>query len=472
MKENSLGYEILHTLPNTTSLGINQNLDILATYGTHSNHFKNYSFDEKTKDQIKDLQNKKLEKFILTLDKLKFEARYSKDFVYLYDVSEYSNIQQKLQKSLNDLLSKKEELQAVFDLAANGISILNKEGKFLYANNFFRKMIGYTMDELKEESCISLSTPEYVEPSRQAVQNAIKNGSIENFRKICVSKQGKQLHSSMSLSYIKSTDEIVMITSDITKDIRYQEELKQQVEIEVKKRAEQYEVMFHQSRLAAMGEMINSIAHQWRQPLNALGLIIQGLRHISKQKQINQELLNEIESEIMEKINFMSLTIDDFSNFFKVSKQKEIFNIYGSINDAIRLIEVQLKNKNITLNLDRSYSDIQINGFANEFRQVILNLITNAMNAIKKDGKIDIKIKSKDDLIFISIKDTGGGIEKSNINKIFEPYFTTKDKGTGIGLYMSKIIIEHHMDGKLEVENIKDGACFKIQLKGTNGSDT
>jgi PAS domain S-box-containing protein len=157
--------------------------------------------------------------------------------------------------NIEDLITKKEELQALFDLAANGISILDEKGMFLYANNFFQKMMGYTMAELYSESCISLSSDEYKKLSETAVQKAIKEGSVVNFKKVCVSKSGEHLNASMSLSYLKNHNEIVMITSDITDDIKYQEKLKRQVEEEVKKRTQQYEVMCHQSRLAAMGEM-------------------------------------------------------------------------------------------------------------------------------------------------------------------------------------------------------------------------
>ncbi|MCH9812855.1 MAG: PAS domain-containing protein, partial [Epsilonproteobacteria bacterium] len=174
----------------------------------------------------------------------------------------YSEVESKLSQSLNDLRSKKEELQAVFDLAANGISILDHNGMFLYANTFFQQMMEYSMEELYRESCISLSSSEYAQASETAVAHAIKHGSIQNFRKVCVTKSGKYLNASMSLSYLQNRNEILMITSDITQDIKYQEELKKQVEEELSKRTEQYEIMCHQSRLAAMGEMIDSIAHQ------------------------------------------------------------------------------------------------------------------------------------------------------------------------------------------------------------------
>ena len=274
----------------------------------------------------------------------------------------------------------------------------------------------------------------------------------------------------MSLSYLKNRSEIIMITSDITNDMKYQEKLKKQVEQEVSKRTEQYEVLCHQSRLAAMGEMIDSIAHQWRQPLNSMAIIIQGLKHLSNNNELNSELLKEIEEEIVEKITYMSQTIDDFSTFFRISKKQELFNILKSIQDSIRLIDVQLNHNNIKIKTNIQNSiNLEVLGFANEFRQVILNIIHNAMTAIidsqKKDGLINISISSKKNKIVIEISDNGTGIKKEYLQKIFDPYFTTKDKGSGIGLYMSKIIIEHHMSGNLTVENLKNGVIFTIELK-------
>ncbi len=363
----------------------------------------------------------------------------------------------------------KEELQAVFDMAANGISILDHDGMFLYANQFFQDLMGYTMEELYTESCISLSSAEYAAASETAVEKAIKYGSIQNFRKVCVTKSGEHLNASMSLSYLKSRDEIVMITSDITQDIMYQEELKRQVEMEIAKRTEQNEVMCHQSRLAAMGEMIDSIAHQWRQPLNALGLIVQGLRHISRDEQLDKESLVEIENEIMQKINYMSQTIDDFSGFFRISKTKETFDVLHSIEGALRLIDVQLRSNDIEIKivLEDALSR-EVVGFPNEFKQVVMNIVHNAMTAIVKTsqggGKIMITVGTHRNRLRIFIADNGGGIKEENLDKIFDPYFTTRENGSGIGLYMSKVIIEHHMQGRLRVQNRDDGTRFCIGL--------
>ncbi|WP_298694120.1 ATP-binding protein [uncultured Sulfuricurvum sp.] len=433
-------------------------------------------FNEAIVSQIEEILSKTISVTTISWKKNRFDvyAKVTNDplyhFLYLVDVTRFIGVETKLQESQNDLLSKKEELQAVFDLAANGISILDHNGMFLYANRFFQKMMGYTMEELKYHSCISLSSSEYADASKLAVEHAIKNGSIQNFRKVCVTKSGENLNASMSLSYLKSRNEILMITSDITQDVRYQEELKRQVETEVAKRTEQYEVMCHQSRLAAMGEMIDSIAHQWRQPLNTLGIIVQGMRHITSKQGLKQEFLKEIETEMMDKLSYMSQTIDDFSTFFRPSKQKEEFNVLSAIDDAVRLIYLQLKSSAIEIQIYfENKMDISVFGLPNEFRQVILNIVHNAMTAImrsnRQDGAIHIRLKKDHRNIIVSIEDNGGGIDESNMERIFDPYFSTRENGSGIGLYMSKIIIEHHMKGRLTVTNQKHGAEFTILLQ-------
>ena len=473
--------KILKNLPKSIILEMD-NKTIKNVYGSKKGIKKLKSkklkdiFDKKTCKVLKNLNKKNKKSNVVIWDKKEYEVYYKSNIFYFYDITSYFEVERKLSQNIKELRSKKEELQAVFDLAANGISILDRNGMFVYANKFFQNMMEYTMEELYSESCISLSSPEYAEPSRIAVQKAIQYGSIEKFKKVCITKSGVHLNASMSLSYLESRDEILMITSDITEDIKYQDKLKKQVEIEVSKRTEQHEIMCHQSRLAAIGEMIDSIAHQWRQPLNSLGIIVQGLRHISSQEKIDVGFLKEIESEMMQKLNYMSQTIDDFSVFFRISKEKESFNILQSIEDAIRLIDIQLKNYNIVVNITKDESiDMVVLGFANEFRQVMLNMIHNAMMAIVSNnvekGKIEVSITRTKKNLKIEVVDNGGGISKDDMPKIFNPYFTTKEKGSGIGLYMSKVIIENHMNGLLMAENYSDGAKFSILLKERSKGD-
>jgi nitrogen fixation/metabolism regulation signal transduction histidine kinase len=201
-----------------------------------------------------------------------------------------------------------------------------------------------------------------------------------------------------------------------------------------------------------------------------MGIIIQGLKHLSKQKEFDYNLLKEIEEEIVSKISYMSQTIDDFSTFFRISKQKEFFNVLTSVKDSIRLIDVQLNENNIKTIINRQDDlNLEFFGFANEFRQVILNMIHNTMMAItetkQKNGYVNISILSKNNKLIIELMDNGGGVKDENLEKIFDPYFTTKPNGSGIGLYMSKIIIEHHMQGSLTAQNFNDGVKFVIELQ-------
>ncbi|AXH11151.1 PAS domain-containing sensor histidine kinase [Halarcobacter bivalviorum] len=473
MENKTLYLKILNNLPEIIVLIVNENI-IKNSYGKISSSINNTQlsehFSKVTYSKLMLLKLKKIDSLIICWNKKDYEVSCIDEIYYFKDISKYRNMHLQLKKSLSDLRSKKEELRAVFDLAGNGISILNEEGMFIYANKFFQTMMEYTMEELYKESCISLSSPEYAEPSRTAVQKAIEEGIVERFRKICVTKSGKQINASMSLSYIKSTNEIVMITSDITEDIKYQDDLKRRINQEVKKRTKQYEIMCHQSRLASMGEMIEAIAHQWRQPLNSLSIIIQGLRHLSNSESFDFKLLNEIENEMINKINFMSETIDDFSNFFRTSKEKRYFNLLDSIKDTIRLVDIQLKNENIklTINIEDGVN-LEFFGLENEFRQALLNIIDNSLDVLvskkQHNSFINIDITQNENFIELNISDNAGGISSKNLQKIFKPYFTTKKEGNGIGLYMSKMIIEQNMKGNLSVRNSQNGAVFTISLK-------
>ena len=248
------------------------------------------------------------------------------------------------------------------------------------------------------------------------------------------------------------------------------ERLEKKVDEEQSKQKEQEQLLIQQTRLAAMGEMIGNIAHQWRQPLNALGLVFQNLKFSYEIGELNDEVMNRTVSKAEMLTKNMSKTIDDFRNFFRPNKAKEYFDINKSVLDAVALVESTFEHHNIKLEKDFKEEKIEVFGFPNEFSQVILNVISNAKDALS-ENKIEtpiVKIETKieDNFVYISIKDNAIGINEEIINKIFEPYFTTKDEvqGTGIGLYMSKIIIEKNMNGKIYVENSSDGATFIIKL--------
>ncbi|NPA55909.1 MAG: HAMP domain-containing protein [Epsilonproteobacteria bacterium] len=244
------------------------------------------------------------------------------------------------------------------------------------------------------------------------------------------------------------------------------------VEEKVKELRQKDQALVQQSKMAAMGEMIGAIAHQWRQPLNSLAINIQMLEDMADNDELTPEVLHDFIDKNMQTIEFMSNTIDDFRNFFRKDKEAVRFNVKEAIEKTINLQRAQLSNHNIEVITD--LQDGYTKGFKNEFMQVILNLISNAKDAIEEyraktnnnfKGKIYIQTKPKDDKILIIMRDNGGGIEPEVANRIFEPYFTTKDegKGTGMGLYMVREII-NRMNGSIKVSNAQDGAEFIIEL--------
>lgn len=235
----------------------------------------------------------------------------------------------------------------------------------------------------------------------------------------------------------------------------------------------QKELMFQQSKLAAMGEMIGNIAHQWRQPLNTLSLVVGNLEDAYEYGELTQESMRHSTGQIYTLINKMSTTIDDFRNFFSPEKKVQDFSPKKVIEETMGLLEAAFVHNKIVISFDSS-EDVEIKGYKNEFSQVCMNIINNAKDALISNHiqspSIHITEEVTDASIIIRIKDNGGGIPEEIIGRIFEPYFTTKEngKGTGIGLYMSKTIIEEHMGGRLSVENDHEGAVFIITLPKTD----
>jgi signal transduction histidine kinase len=228
------------------------------------------------------------------------------------------------------------------------------------------------------------------------------------------------------------------------------------------------QLLFQQSRQAAMGEMIGNIAHQWRQPLNTLSLIMQNIYYSYKDELLTTEQLEHSTQKGQAIMENMSKTIDDFRNFFSTQKVPHLFSISESIHSAVELIAASYQQNNIALEFDLDES-AQLLGHSNEFAQVILNLLSNAKDAFmqRQSSPAVVTIKSYQDngTIIVTVEDNAGGIADDIINKVFEPYFTTKHKdvGTGIGLYMSKMIIKN-MEGQIQVENYNSGALFRITL--------
>ena len=244
--------------------------------------------------------------------------------------------------------------------------------------------------------------------------------------------------------------------------------LEERVKLELKKNEEQQLLMLQQSRLAQMGEIINMIAHQWKQPLNSLSLLTQTVIIKYKKGKLDDEAMTSFKEGTQNQIFEMSNVIDDFRDFFKPAKKKVVFEIFDSIEYAISILKPILNEKNIQLHSTKDKHLIE--GFPNEFGQTIINIINNAKDAFVgknvEEKIIEIKLIEKEQVIKVTIEDTAGGIPKKIMEKIFDPYFSTKSEknGTGLGLYMSKIIIEEHMQGKIDVINTDRGALFSLEF--------
>jgi len=249
--------------------------------------------------------------------------------------------------------------------------------------------------------------------------------------------------------------------------LKKNKELQKIVQVEIEKNREKDKIMFAQNKMAALGEMLNNISHQWRQPLMELSsLFIPFEAKLNLDIEIEKDELKESIHKLNQITKYMSTTIDDFRNFFATNKEIEEFKLLKQINIAYKLMSASLKANNILLEIIVS-NNPTIVGYKNEYTQVLINILNNAKDALiqKKiiNPKITIKVKEYNDEIILYIIDNAGGIQVEPIEDIFKPFFTQgKKNGTGIGLFMSKLIIENNMNGKLLVNNTEYGAEFKI----------
>ena len=270
---------------------------------------------------------------------------------------------------------------------------------------------------------------------------------------------------------------ILSLVLDVTDRVELEESLQQysvMLETRVAERTaelrEKDRLLLQQSRLAIMGEMLNNIAHQWRQPLNVLGLNIQRLALFYDLGGFDKEFLDTSIRDAMQLIHHMSRTIDDFRDFFKPDKEKSDFSLAEAVQQSINLVGDGFRHHQIALTA-RLDGAARVNGYPNEFSQAILNILQNARDALLERGvaagAITVASSVEEGVPVVTISDNAGGIPEEIMDRIFDPYFSTKGlNGTGIGLFLSKNIIETNMGGKLTVRNGLDGAVFRIEMAG------
>lgn len=366
------------------------------------------------------------------------------------------------------------------DATMEGVAV-HKEMEIIDANRMFLSMFGYNKFEISGMNILDFVAPE----SEELVRGKIDTGDETSYELINLRKDNTRFTGEAcgkTISFGGETARVVVIR-DIT---RYKETermlrernreiqdliatLEKRIEEEVALSRQKDFMMIQQSRHASMGEMISYIAHQWRQPLNALGLLLANIRYDFLDGEMSREDLELYISKGNALIEKMSKTIDDFRDFFRPERDKEEFSPARAVRDILAIVEDSFRYKNIAITV-REEGDVAVLGFPNEYSQVILNILSNAGDAITESGveggriMINIGTGGDDGGSVVSITDNGGGIPDRIMDRIFDPYFSAKKGGTGIGLYMSRMIIEEIMGGKIEAGNVEGGAQFRICL--------
>ncbi|BBG65970.1 histidine kinase [Hydrogenimonas sp.] len=383
----------------------------------------------------------------------------------------------------NQLNTEKEELsEDLKDLSESFdryviASKTDLDGKIIYASHRFCKITGYTQEELigKDHSIIRHpDTPDEVYKKMWERISSDKTwaGELKNLKKnggyywVKAVVMPLYNHRGKKIGYTS-------IRQDITDKKKIEElnrNLEKRVSEEVKKNREKEKQLLHQSRLAQMGEMISMIAHQWRQPLAAISSSSLAINIKAKLGKLDKDTAIELSDKISEYSQHLSSTIDDFREFFKPNRGREETTYEALVESALSIVEISLKNKNIDTRLDLKCKATLLT-YPNELKQVILNLVKNAEDALQErkidEPCIEIKTYMEDGKAVLEVCDNAGGVPDNIIDKIFDPYFSTKPEknGTGLGLYMSKTIIEEHCEGRLEVLNGTEGAIFRVVLE-------
>jgi PAS domain S-box-containing protein len=368
----------------------------------------------------------------------------------------------------------------------DGVFGIDSDGKTTFVNDAALAMLGYEMNEVVGFDQHELFHHRYqnLEPypkSECPIYKTIVDGVTRDEEEVFIRKNGEYFPVHLRVAPMMTLDTItgaVVVFQDVTERKILEENLRLintnlsiMVKEETDKRVENEKLLIQQSKMAMMGEMIGAIAHQWRQPLNSLGMTIQDVEMAYKFNELDEKYIATFKKDAMAIIQSMSVTIEDFRNFFSPNKKQEEFFVEDAVNDILKIMASQLRINSVEVIFDSEKSSRhKYMGYKNELKQVLLNILANAKDAlleVRRDSSfIKIDIDEDDKSLTISIEDSAGGIPENVIDKIFDPYFTTKsaDKGTGIGLYMSKEIVESSLNGKLGVTNTQNGARFTMEL--------
>ncbi|MBP9616410.1 MAG: PAS domain-containing protein [Aliarcobacter sp.] len=369
-----------------------------------------------------------------------------------------ANIQRREKLEL-ELSNRVEFDKVLLDTIPNPIYYKNIDGKFLGCNISFALLVSSSRDEIIGKTAFDFFTFKVASANTLIDKELLTTFSTSTSEFTFHTPSNEIKHIILNKAVYKNTDGtvggIVCIMDDITE------------------RVQQKQFLIQQSKLAEMGDMIAAIAHQWNEPLVELSALVQDIQTSYLLNELKDGEVNDFVNDSMIQIKYMSKTLSDFRNFLKPSTKKKLFSISKALNEINEIIGKQVFYSNIemTFNYKNENEELLVYGYENEFKQVLLNLINNAKNKIveknidfRKKAQIKINIERSAYYNIIEIIDDGGAIDEKIINSIFDPYFTTKETGTGFGLYMAKVIIEDKMRGIITVKNVNDTVVFTIKL--------
>jgi len=373
---------------------------------------------------------------------------------------------------------KLKQAHTIYQNTKEGIFITDLEGMILSVNKAFEDITGYKEEDVvNKQKANILKSYTHTKAFYKGMWNTLREKGIWEGEIINKTKDSKIFPQWLTINTVYDEEHkpvnYIAVFTDVTK-LKEQEKLLR----------EKDQIMFQQSKMASMGEMLRNIAHQWRQPLSVITSSASGLKLKKEFGMLSDADFDEFAEGILKSATYLSETIEDFSNYFKNNKNKEIFAVSDVINKAVQLSDASLKNADIQIDtiLD---DDLEIYGIKNELIQVLLNIINNSKDAFEHNDiplkQILISTKKVFGNVEIYIKDNAGGISEKILDKVFEPYFTTKhqSQGTGIGLYMSQQIVEDRLKGSIDIRNIHQtiehieykGVEFKILIPLSKRSD-
>ena len=385
---------------------------------------------------------------------------------------------------------------------SNIVSKTDINGVITFVNEEFCKISGFTKKELIGSDHNIVKHPDVPKEDFAVLWNTILNKKSYKTTVKNICKDGSTVYLNTTITPIldekDKIKEFIAIRYDVTKEVelkkalekkdkeleflnktleqRVQKQtaqlielnqtLEQRVQEEIAENKEKQKMLFWQSRMASLGQMLANIAHQWRQPLTELSLTMFNIKKSAKTA--DKLKIDEYYKESLSIIENMSKTIDDFTNFFNPNKPKEKFSLNLAVDEALIITKKLLQKESIQVN--KNFEDIEVFGVLNELSQIIINLIQNSSEAFISNEvfkrNIEIKIIKDESFAMIKYEDNAGGANENILDKIFEPYFTTKHQsnGTGLGLFMSKMIIEKSLDGSISVKNRSEGLEFTIKI--------